>query len=225
MTKSLLCLSVFLISTAQCAGFETRSLKTDNDDSKNPSINSTFMPILIDIMIDGKIVPLVRHSGHYVLPQSVMGKEYVLRLQNITPYRQLAIVSIDGISIVGVKPANRNSTGYVLNPWQVAYIRGWRKDNRSVNAFKFLPVERSVATALGTRSQIGQIRITAVRELKYQDFQGINNGVRSFAKGGTGSGRRINDRSRYVSFRRSNIVYSNLLRYSFKPKPSKTSER
>jgi hypothetical protein len=67
------------------------------------------------------------------------GSDYTLRFKNNTANRVLAVMSIDGISVMDNKPASRDSNGYVIGAWQSVDVPGWRLDDSKVASFKFCP--------------------------------------------------------------------------------------
>lgn len=67
------------------------------------------------------------------------GTEYVLRFTNNSSSRVLAVMSVDGLSIMDGKPAGVGSNGYVVGPRQTVEVPGWRIDDGTVAKFVFRP--------------------------------------------------------------------------------------
>lgn len=79
-----------------------------------------------------------QHEGQRYI-EGRKGTEYVLTFRNLSDSRVLAVMSVDGLSIMDGKPAGVGSNGYVVDPCQTVEVPGWRIDNGTVAKFVFRP--------------------------------------------------------------------------------------
>jgi hypothetical protein len=102
----------------------------------------------VQIQQNGVPLPVLFHEAqHWVLaPPS---GDYEIVLVNNSPHRRLAVVSVDGLSVLDGKPASRDGNGYVLFPWQRMVIPGWRRNDQEVARFTFTENEGSYSQAMG----------------------------------------------------------------------------
>ncbi|MBP7053444.1 MAG: hypothetical protein KBE65_20740 [Phycisphaerae bacterium] len=90
------------------------------------------------VWVDGRPVPEhLDGVGGITWIQGVREQEFALHVQNATNNRVLAVVSVDGLSVMDGKPANYSSGGYILSGGSHILIPGWRLDNNSVARFEF----------------------------------------------------------------------------------------
>lgn len=71
---------------------------------------------------------------------------YVIEITNHHWQRVMAIVSVDGVSVVDGKPASFDSQGYVLAPGSTVSIPGWLVNNQTAAQFVFGKQSESYAT-------------------------------------------------------------------------------
>ena len=96
----------------------------------------------------GTLLPEHRHRGaSYVAGQA--GERFAVRLSNRSGARILVVLSVDGVNAISGETAAVEQTGYVLAPWQVAEITGWRKSEREAAAFYFTALPDSYAARTG----------------------------------------------------------------------------
>ncbi|MDE1905096.1 MAG: hypothetical protein KGH75_01415 [Rhodospirillales bacterium] len=109
------------------------------------------------------------YTSGQVFIEGRLGSEYSIRLKNNTNDKVLMIPSVDGLSILDGKPANQESQGYVLGPWQSTDILGWTLDNSSVAKFVFGTKESSYAKqndVEGAEQNVGVIGVLVFKEEK-----------------------------------------------------------
>lgn len=187
------------------------------------------MNVDMDVLVDGKPLRRVSHNGRVYVPAPGHGVEYAIRVHNRGSKRIVAIVSVDGLSVMNGRPASSNGSGYIVRPRSSYTITGWRRGSQKVAAFSFQPRVESYAARTGQPSGIGQIRLIAIEELVPQPprppvnhygfspptggrgFGGMGSSIRApstrsarSAGTGTGYGRELDSRVTSVSFRRSN---------------------
>ncbi len=118
----------------------------------------------LEILVDGKPLPTVPHEGKNYLPVNRLGQEYAIRVRNRGARRIVAVVSVDGLSVLDGQPASDSSLGYVIAPRDSVLIKGWRRDKNTVAAFSFVESDKSFAAASGRPENVGVIRLLAIEE-------------------------------------------------------------
>jgi hypothetical protein len=92
------------------------------------------------------------------------GARYAVRLANRSGGRVLVVLSVDGVNAISGQSAAASQTGYVLAPWQVADITGWRKSDDEAAAFYFTALPDSYAARTGRPHNVGVIGAAVFRE-------------------------------------------------------------
>ncbi len=173
----------------------------------------------------GRQLPLYWHEGRaYVVGNP--GNEYSIRIRNKAREDLLAVVSVDGVNVVTGQTASPQQSGYVLQPWRVLDLQGWRKNLASTAAFYFTPLPDSYAARTGRPDHVGVIGVALFkRKPRPQPFSQIapaaplarSEASRDAASGaaeaepraqaeqklGTGHGRVETSHARYASFERA----------------------
>jgi hypothetical protein len=102
---------------------------------------------------------------HYV--QAFKGRNYSLVVRNNTGRRVGVLLAVDGLNVVNgqrTQLSNREPM-YVLDPYEVATIRGWRTSLAEVRRFVFVDEERSYASRTDqANGDLGWIRVLAFNE-------------------------------------------------------------
>jgi hypothetical protein len=114
----------------------------------------------------GQVLPVYWNSGNAHVP-GTPGHRYAVVLENRSPDRVLAVLSVDGVNAVTGQTANPAQSGYVLGPWQRTEVRGWRKDLSSVAEFVFTDLGDSYAARTRRPDHVGVIGIAVFRERQY----------------------------------------------------------
>jgi hypothetical protein len=171
------------------------------------------MCVGLDVLVDGRPLRTVQYQGRTYLPVPRWGTEYEIRVRNEGPRRILAIVSVDGLSVINGKPASEAQTGYIVAARNSILIKGWRRNLETVAAFSFEERDRSYASLIGRPENIGVIGLLAIEEMTWRPRLGLekDNFAASAARGasgevggtGTGYGRDIDSPAYYVPFARS----------------------
>lgn len=128
---------------------------------------------------------LVRHphQGRQYI-EGRPGHRYAVVLQNLTPRRVLAVLSVDGVNAITGQTAGTGQSGYVLEPWQRLEVRGWRKDLSSVAAFHFTALGDSYAARTGRPQNVGVIGVAAFRERPLEEITVYGSRLEAQAKAG-----------------------------------------
>jgi len=124
---------------------------------------------LVDLVLvdrdDGSTLPVYRHRGRDWVP-GIPGHRYAVRLANTTGERVLVVLSVDGVNAVTGETASPSQAGYVLDPWEVAEIAGWRKSLDDVAQFVFTDLPDSYAARTGRPDNVGVVGIAVFREAR-----------------------------------------------------------
>jgi hypothetical protein len=113
----------------------------------------------------GQILPGYWHDGDRHIAGEP-GREYEIRLRNRGECRVLAVTSVDGVNVITGRTASTAQSGYVLDPWGLVEIDGWRKSMDEVAAFYFTALPDSYAARTGRPDNVGVIGVALFRELE-----------------------------------------------------------
>lgn len=120
----------------------------------------------IDILVNGSPVAKYYDKTGKCFVQANEGSEYEIKIHNNNWYRVLAVVSVDGLSVLTGKTASTEDAGYVINGYSSYKIKGYRYDNSSVGAFKFTGKNESYSATKGknAKKNCGVIGICIYKE-------------------------------------------------------------
>ena len=117
---------------------------------------------------DGSDFPNFRSGGDVWIAGSD-GERYNLRLQNHSPERVEVVVSVDGRDVISGRLGDyAKQRGYVLDPFGVLIIEGYRQSLDNVAAFRFSDIDNSYSARLGTPANIGVIGVAAFAEKSHK---------------------------------------------------------
>ena len=123
----------------------------------------------VQVLVAGRAAPLYfapdRRDRRYF--EAGRGRDYALRVRNLTGGRVGVLVSVDGLNVVNGERSrqSRGEAMYVLDPWESATIRGWRTSLDEVRRFVFVDEQRSYASRTGqANGDMGWIRVLAFVE-------------------------------------------------------------
>jgi len=111
----------------------------------------------------GAVLPVYWHEGERHVAGEP-GCEYEIRLRNRSGSRVLAISSVDGVNVITGQTASPVQSGYVLDPWGLVDIDGWRKSMDQVAAFYFTALPDSYAARTGRPDNVGVIGVALFHE-------------------------------------------------------------
>jgi len=123
------------------------------------------MNVTMEVVVDGLPLPTVFHAGRAYLPVPRPGAEYEIRVRNHGARRVVAVVSVDGLSVISGQAASETDSGYLVDPAGHILIKGWRRNLDSVAAFRFVDREKSYASLVGKPENIGVIGLAAIEEM------------------------------------------------------------
>jgi len=112
----------------------------------------------------GSPLPSFRRAGAtYVLGEP--GERYVVRVDNPTPERVEAVVTVDGRdSISGELGDYVRQRGYLIEPWGTLVVEGFRRSLDEVAVFRFTGRARSYSARRGTPQHVGVIGVAIFPE-------------------------------------------------------------
>lgn len=143
--------------------------------------------MLVDLHVldleDNQFLVRHPHEGRQYI-EGRPGHRYAVVLQNLTPRRVLAVLSVDGVNAITGQTAGTGQSGYVLDPWQRLEVRGWRKDLSSVAAFHFTALGDSYAARTGRPRNVGVIGVAAFRERPLEEITISGTRLEAQAKAG-----------------------------------------
>lgn len=84
------------------------------------------------------------------------GTEYTLRLKNNSWKRVLAVLSVDGVEVIGGKAAAESNNGYIVDAYSSIDIKGYRVDGENVAAFRFAGGRLSYAATVGATTVVNK---------------------------------------------------------------------
>lgn len=135
------------------------------------------------VLIDKRPAQEYRGPGNNTCIQGIQGKEFELEVVNKTSRRLLVHPVVDGLSAMTGELALKNdsSYGYVMAPWQISTVPGWRLNNNEVAKFVFLPSSNSYAERTSKGCNNGVIACAVwEEEIKYAQhcvFPNVSNSV------------------------------------------------
>lgn len=108
------------------------------------------------------------HRGRtYVL--GALGQRYAIRFRNGSGRRVEVVASVDGLDVVGGRPAALERRGYVVEPWGELIVDGFRVSEGAVAAFRFSSVPRSYAARKGDARDVGVVGVAVFPERQPPD--------------------------------------------------------
>jgi len=122
---------------------------------------------LVDVNVvsraSGQRLPTYRHQGRlYVVGKP--GERYAVEIVNRSGARVLTVLAVDGVNAVSGETAAPGQSGYVLDSWATAELRGWRKSMDDVAAFYFTALPDSYAARTDRPDNVGVIGVAIFPE-------------------------------------------------------------
>lgn len=94
------------------------------------------------VLVNGKPVTEVVHNERTFI-EGRKNSVYELQFRNNTGIRVLIVPSVDGLNVLDGKPCGKESSGYVVGPWETIKIPGWKVDGDTAAKFIFKPQDAS----------------------------------------------------------------------------------
>jgi hypothetical protein len=92
------------------------------------------------------------------------GARYRIVVKNDTPARFEIVASVDGLDVIDGKPADPNRRGYLVDPYGLLTIEGFRTSDQAIAAFRFGAVEESYAAQTSGDRNVGVIGLAVFAE-------------------------------------------------------------
>lgn len=107
---------------------------------------------------EGRQLPVYWHESRaWVVGKP--GNEYSVRIRNRQHEDVLGVVSVDGVNVITGEAAAPQQSGYVLSPYRMFDVSGWRKNLASTAAFYFTALPDSYAARTGRPDNVGVIGV------------------------------------------------------------------
>ncbi|MEK7628014.1 MAG: hypothetical protein AAB421_01185 [Patescibacteria group bacterium] len=142
-------------------------------------------------------------NANYADPfiEGLRSTDYELRISNRSNHRALAVIAVDGLSIIDGKLASSGGDGYVIGAQKTTTIPGWRLNNNEVAKFVFASQPEAYATQMKRGGNLGIIGAAFFLEHKRfavtRGFGGVPESMGA-SKGATrGIGTGFGDRARH----------------------------
>lgn len=136
--------------------------------------------VSVEIAVNGNPVRSFLHEGRIFI-EAREGSEYTINVKNNNWHRVMVVSSVDGLNVLTGKEASRVDNGYIVDGHGNITIKGYRKSNEEVGAFKFCKKEKSYAKSKGNTSNVGIISVAVFKEKQfdwqkyyYQQLSNIN---------------------------------------------------
>jgi hypothetical protein len=111
----------------------------------------------------GSVCPRLSAGGKDIVIGQA-GSYYSIVLENRSSERVEAVVSVDGLNVLGGAPASMTQRGHLIEPKSRIELNGFRVNDRTVRRFEFSSVGESVAAAKGKARNVGVIGIALFEE-------------------------------------------------------------
>lgn len=91
----------------------------------------------VSITVNGRTPATEYKSGNNTFIEGRAGSEFEIEIKNHSPNRVMAIVSVDGLSVINGNAASPESPGYVIAGFGSIKIPGWKLNGQSAAKFTF----------------------------------------------------------------------------------------
>lgn len=113
------------------------------------------------------------------------GREYELRVKNISDARLELVMSVDGLDVIDGESASVKKRGYIIAPGKALTIKGFRTSQEKVATFKFSSVANSYANLRhGKTRNVGVVGLALFTEKGHEPGhdQQVRAGAQPFAE-------------------------------------------
>ena len=102
-------------------------------------------------------------GGRFVIGKK--GREYQLRIKNLSEVRLEFVLSVDGLDVIDGQPASTRKRGYIVGPGKTLKVKGFRTSHDKVATFKFSSVSTSYANLRhGNTRNVGVVGLAVFTE-------------------------------------------------------------
>jgi hypothetical protein len=133
----------------------TSSLKSSVREAKQKGKKNMYQVLTnnsVDVLVNGNKCKQYTYDGKIYI-EAKASSAYEIKINNNGYGRILAVVSVDGLSVLTGKPASLNDAGYIINANDSYRIKGFRYDNDKVGAFKFVCKNESYAAGISNKAK------------------------------------------------------------------------
>ncbi len=119
----------------------------------------------VEVLVNGKPIKQYSYEGKTFI-EAKINTEYTIKIRNNSYNRRLAVITVDGVSVLTGQPHIFNSVGegYIINAYDAIEVKGFRKDVDSVGAFKFCQAGKSYCNEQGLKGNNGVIGVRIYEE-------------------------------------------------------------
>jgi hypothetical protein len=117
----------------------------------------------LEVRVHGRPVHEYHQEGKTYI-EGRKDSEFTLRVRNRCERRVLAVLSVDGLSVMDGKEAKFDSGGYIIEPYDYVDVPGWRLNLSETARFIFAKAAESYATQTGRPGNVGVIGLALFRE-------------------------------------------------------------
>lgn len=110
----------------------------------------------LDVLVHGSAARVYKHEGKAYIEGKV-GSTFTVRIKNNSPWRALAVLTVDGLSVMDGSEASFDSGGYIIPAWGSVKVPGWRLSDDNVASFEFTIPGNSYAASKGKGTNLGVI--------------------------------------------------------------------
>ncbi|MCK9369564.1 hypothetical protein M0R04_06625 [Candidatus Dojkabacteria bacterium] len=122
----------------------------------------------LDVLVHGSSARTYQHEGR-VFIEGKEGSEFTIRIKNNTHRRVLAVLTVDGLSVIDGKEGSFTSGGYIIDPFGSVKVPGWRLNNEEVASFEFTSPNKAYASKQGSGGNLGVIGCA----LYYEEYKSL----------------------------------------------------
>ena len=119
----------------------------------------------VEVLVNGKPIKQHQHEGKTFIEARV-NTEYTIKVKNSSGKRKLAVITVDGLNVISGNPhSDTDRQGYIVGAYDSLEVKGFRKDMKSVGAFKFCQAGGSYCNEKGLKGNNGIIGIRVYDEV------------------------------------------------------------
>ena len=131
----------------------------------------------IEIKVNGKPIKQYNKDGRTYI-EARNGTEYSITVHNDSWQRKLAVITVDGLNVITGQPqGDEIGRGYIVGARSTIDIRGFRKDDNAVGAFKFCNKEKSYCNEQNLKGNNGVIGVRLYDEKARPTWVSLFNGM------------------------------------------------
>lgn len=142
--------------------FAHPSCATGGGIQQEKQMNNTLFDVQLQDK-NGNKLPTYNHDGKLYIAGEI-NQEYFIKITNKSFYRLEAVITVDGRDVLCGEIGDVKNSGYVIEPYKTASIKGFRQNMDEVAAFKFGKPKGAYATKMGSGENVGIIGVAVYME-------------------------------------------------------------